>query len=485
MPKTLDILKYFPNFYLAMDEGKLLYHVVDSIVSKVQEIENDMFGVLKSHWIKAVEDIDDLEKIAALYGIEREDYEDISQFRTKIEDIIRLYLAGPGTVPSVIEFIAIALRKYNIEPKRYEDGSLAIIHHVDGDESRTRCYFKDLDDSLGVNENFIEINENPILEKSHTENAIRHLHKWSLENRGFFDSYPEITFRGYPGITFRKYDARTINPVIFNRRTGQALGFRGIVPEKSALKLTANEEGFLDTAELDGKDVKSKIFSLKVSQFDGCKFDEDNSRFAIFKPYWVLGKSRFAGDEHPQFFPVIQVGESEWEFRIGESTFNGPVFDENTFTFPEKPAGIFNDTYFDESVFRIDISSFNGSKFDADAFTFPDKLSGSFDEARFDESIFLIDFSAGIGIKWTENQRATFEVILPYSLGLKQMNSTDSRERKSQFMEPLKRVTKIVERVKPIGVKVLIKYNCKGHYSEYQKQLNDIYPGMYTCLITK
>lgn len=470
MPKTLDILKYFPNFYLAMDEGKLLYHVVDSIVSKVQEIENDMIGVMKSHWIKAVEDIDDLEKIATLYGIEREEYEDINQFREKIEDIIRLYLAGPGTVPAVIEFIAIALRKYNIEPERNEDGSIAIIHPVDGDESRTICYFKGLDDFLEVDKNFIEINENPILENNYTENAIRHLHKWSLENRGFFESYPEITFRGY--------GARTINPVIFNRRTGQALGFRGIVPEKSMLKLTANEEGFLDTAELDETDVKSKIFSLKVSQFDSCKFDEDNSRFAIFKPYWVPGKSRFAGDEHPQFFPVVPVGESEWEFRIGESTFNGPVFDENTFTFPEKPAGIFNETYFDESVFRIDFSSFNGSKFDEDAFTFPDKLSGIFNEARFDESIFLIDFSAGLEMKWTENQRAMFEVILPYSLGLKQMNSADIRERESQFKEPLQSVSKIVERVKPIGVKVLIRYNCKGHYSEYQTQLYDIDPGV-------
>ena len=140
----------------------------------------------------------------------------------------------------------------------------------------------------GVNENFIEINENPILEKNYTENAIRHLHKWFLENRGFFDSYPEITFRGY--------NARTINPVIFNRSTGQALGFRGIVPEKSVLKLTANEEGFLDTAELDGTDVKNKMFSLKVSQFDRCNFDEDNSRFAIFKPYWVLSKAKSAGD---------------------------------------------------------------------------------------------------------------------------------------------------------------------------------------------
>ena len=175
---------------------------------------------------------------------------------------------------------------------------------------------------------------------------------------------------------------------------------------------------------------------------------------------------------------MIPVGESEWEFRIGESTFNGPVFDEAAFTFPEKPAGVFNETHFDESVFRIDFSAFNGSKFDEDAFTFPDELSGIFDEARFDESIFLIDFSAGLEMKWTENQRAMFEVILPYSLGLKQMNSTDIRERKSQFMEPLQSVSKIVERVKPIGVKVLIKYNCKGHYSEYQKQLNDIDPGM-------
>jgi hypothetical protein len=245
----------------------------------------------------------------------------------------------------------------------------------------------------------------------------------------------------------------------------------------------AHEEGFLNTAELNGDDVKNMIFSLKISQFDRCNFDEDRSRFAIFKPYWVLSKAKFTGhlkeEKHPQFFPMIPVGESEWEFRIGESTFNGPVFNEDTSTFPEKPAGIINETHFDDSVFQIDFSFFNGSKFGNDAFTFPDKLSGIFDEVRFDESIFLVDFSAGIEIKWTENQRATFEAILPYSLGLKQMKSTDSRERKSQFMEPLKSVTKIVEHVKPIGVKVLIKYNCKGRYSKYQKQLNVICPGMY------
>jgi hypothetical protein len=475
VPRTLEILKYFPNFYLATDEGKLLYHVVDSITSRIQGIENDMFGVLKSHWIKAVEEIDDLEKIAVLYGIEREDYEDINQFRTKVEDTIRLYLAGPGTIPAIVEFIAIALRKYDIEPERNKDGSLALIHPVDNDESRTRCCFNGLNDSAELKDNFIEINENPILEKNYTENVIRHLHNWSLENKGFFDSYPEITFRGYA--------ARTINPVIFNRGTGQVLGFKGIVPEKSVLKLKANEEGFLNTAELNGDDVKNMIFSLKISQFDRCNFDEDRSRFAIFKPYWVLSKAKFTGhlkeEKHPQFFPMIPVGESEWEFRIGESTFNGPVFNEDTSTFPEKPAGIINETHFDDSVFQIDFSFFNGSKFGNDAFTFPDKLSGIFDEVRFDESIFLVDFSAGIEIKWTENQRATFEAILPYSLGLKQMKSTDSRERKSQFMEPLKSVTKIVEHVKPIGVKVLIKYNCKGHYSKYQKQLNVICPGMY------
>ena len=171
-------------------------------------------------------------------GLRGEEYEDINQFRTKIEDIIRLYLAGPGTVPSVIEFIAIALRKYSIEVERNKDGSVVIIHPVDGNESRTRCYFKGFDDALKVNENFIEINENPILENNYTENAIRHLHNWPLENRGFLESYPEIMFRGY--------NARTINPVIFNRSTGQALGFRGIVPKKSVLKLTANEKGLLD-----------------------------------------------------------------------------------------------------------------------------------------------------------------------------------------------------------------------------------------------
>jgi hypothetical protein len=409
-----------------MDNGKLLYHVVDSIASRVQGIENDMFGVMKSHWIKAVEDIDDLEKLAELYGIEREEYEDINQFRTKIEDTIRLYLAGPGTVPSVIEFVGIALRKYSIELERNEDGSLAILHPLDGNESRTGCYFKYSDDSPEASENYLEINENPI-EKKFSNQPVRHLQKWSLENKGFFDSCPEITFRGYK--------SRTVNPVISNRSTGDAIGFRGKVDENSLLKLTLNQEGVLETAELDGKkvlngnDIKSSIFSLKVAQFDRCNFDELNSNFAIYKPYWALNRDEYTPDYNISA-SKIPVGKSEWEFRIGERE-----------------------------------SAFNGSNFDENTFTFPDALSGAFDKACFGESIFQIDFSAGLEISWKENQRAMFEVILPCSLGLKQINPTNTGEQERQFMEPLQRVRKIVERVKPLGVDFNVKYNCDGNYT--------------------
>lgn len=412
MPKTLEILKYFPSFHQAMERGKLLYHVTDSIGSQIQEIENNMIGIMKSHWIKTVEDIDDLEKIAALYGVEWEESEDINQFRKKVEDVIRLYLAGPGTVPAVIEFVEIALRKYGLELERDINGSLAIIHPVNGDEYRTTCTIKNFDG------NCIEIHENPEIEKSYKDDTVRHRQRWFLENRGFLFSVPEITFWGY--------DARTINPVLFNRSTGHALGFRGVLPEKSKLIITVNEQGFLKTAELDGEDVENKIFSLKGSQFDRCNFEENNAKFAIYEPIWAFNEIGFEenvkGEQKPPEFhrsiPIIPVGESEWEFNIGKSEFNN-------------------------------------SKFDEDAFTFLDGSSGIFDGTKFGESVFLSNHSAGLEMKWKEKQRAMFEVILPYSLG-NQNNSPDVEE---QNKEPLQRVSKIVERVKPAGVKVIVKYS--------------------------
>jgi len=62
-------------------------------------------------------------------------------------------------------------------------------------------------------------------------------------------------------------------------------------------------------------------------------------------------------------------------------------------------------------------------------------------------------------MKWMEHQRATFEVILPNSLSEKQINSTDVEEQKRQYMEPLQSVSKMIERVKPAGVNVIVKYS--------------------------
>lgn len=415
MPKTFEILKYFPDFHQAVDRRKLLYHVTDAIASRIQEIENEMIGVMKSHWIEAAEDIDELERIAALYGIEREEYEDTNQFRARIKEIILLYLSGPGTVPSVIAFIAIALRKYNVEIERDDEGNIVLIHPVEDKEfrSQSRIYF-------GEEEGYIEIYENPMIRKSFA-NSVRYRESWLVKNQGFFNYYPEITIHGY--------NSRTINPILFNRSKGHILGFRGVIPEKSMLRITANNEGNLDMAELDGRDVKNRMFSLYGSQFDRCNFDDKESRFPIYKPEWAFNEIGFAeslkGEENPPVFeiplPSIPVGESEWEFRIAKSEFNGSKFDEDAFIFPEDAVGIFDTTHFDNSVF-------------------------------------LFDPSAELEMKWEEHQRAMFEVILPCELGIKQINSTNAEEQKRQFIEPLQRVSRVVERIKPAGVKVLVRY---------------------------
>lgn len=420
MPKTFEILKYFPDFHQAVDRSKLLYHVVDVIASRLQEIENDMVSVMKAHWIETAEDFDDLEKIAALYGIEREDYEDMDQFRAKVKDIIRLYLAGPGTVPSIIEFIAIALRRYNVEIERDEEGNAEIIHPVNGGEfrSQSRIYF-------GDEEDYIEIYENRKIEKSYRRDAIRHGETWFQKNGGFLDYYPEITFYGY--------DTRTINPILFNKNKGCAIGFGGMIAKNNELKIKANKEGYLDSAILDDKDVKNRIFIITGYKFDKCKFDE--ATFAIYEPKWASGEIGCAqsleGEENPPIrIPSLPVGESEWEFRIAKSRFNCSRF------------------------YKADADQQTA----AAAFTLRDEPVGIFNLTKFNKCVFLIDPSAGLEMKGEEHQRAMFEVLLPRKLETKQTNSDDAEEQERQFIEPLQRVRKIVERVKPAGVKAVVKY---------------------------
>lgn len=416
MPKTFKILKYFPDFHYAVDRNKLLYHIVDVIASRIQEIENDMIGILKTHWINEAEDLDTLEKIAAIYGIKREKSEDLEVFRTRTKDIIHLFLNGPGTIPLIFEFIAISLKNYQIEIKKDKDDNIEIIHPVEGNELRSQIliYF-------GEEEDYLEIHENPRIEKTYRKKKINHGEIWYLKNQGFFNYYPDITIRGY--------NLRTINPILFNRSTGNAVGFRGVIPKNSVLFIKTNEDGYLELAELDGEDVKNKIFSLQGSQFNKVKFNEKNVKFAIYKPEWAFNEIAFAenlkGDENlPSFMislPPVPVGKSEWELKIAKSEFDCTRFEE-------------------------------------DAFTFPEKIEENFDVNHFDRLEYPADPSAIIEMKWEEHQRAMFEVIIPYKFEKKLIESANIEEQKNQFIGLLQHIKEVVEQVKPAGVKGLVKY---------------------------
>lgn len=114
MAKTEKILKHLPDLYGKFDRRSLLYWMMDVFGQRMQEAENDLVEVMKTHWIDYAEDIKDLALIGSLYGVKTEDFEipgseddenlrrmKLDIFKHRLKDTIQAYLEGGGTLRAV------------------------------------------------------------------------------------------------------------------------------------------------------------------------------------------------------------------------------------------------------------------------------------------------------------------------------------------------------------------------------------------------
>jgi hypothetical protein len=111
--KTDRILSYLPGTFQADPRPAALYAVTDAFGSELQLGENSLAAILLSHWVdfadKNAEAIDDLARIASLYGLAPRDDETVEEFRDHLKRYVRTFLDGTVTVQGVLRVTAEAL----------------------------------------------------------------------------------------------------------------------------------------------------------------------------------------------------------------------------------------------------------------------------------------------------------------------------------------------------------------------------------------
>ena len=429
MPDIKQILDCFPDHYYAGDPKKRLYYVVHVLTAKLSEDENNMTRIMQSHWVKTLEEIIDLKRMAALYSALGEPYDDgVKNGRERLRKIVQLYLQGPGTVRSIFEFSELELARYNVKYKRNNNGDIMLHNesgHVlfqDTDDTKKHTFISraKLERKTGsqINEEIevfeVELEENPNLDFNYHQPETFNRTPFFLNNNGFFTRYPKITVMGIK--------KRTVNFMIVNIAAGEAIGFRGQVRDGKFLILTPGENGLIREARLEGKDVSHLVYSLAGAQFEEDAYDAEDAVFGDRRPKSTYGSARFAGtdDDSPVYFqpptevtmPGIPVGESQWQFQVVPARFN--------------------EAYFNRYVYDI-----------------PDDVKNKYNAGNYDSAIFALEPSADIRLDWQERERASFVFKLP-------AGAFDTEEQKNNLLE---HTQKIIDRVKAAGVKAEVKFH--------------------------
>jgi hypothetical protein len=115
--KTDRILSYLPGTFRALlpftGQPSALYAIADAAGRELQLGENKLAQVMLSHWVdtadRNAEEIVDLAKIAALYGLAPQDEEELEEFRRHLKRYIRTFLEGTVTVQGILRVAAEAL----------------------------------------------------------------------------------------------------------------------------------------------------------------------------------------------------------------------------------------------------------------------------------------------------------------------------------------------------------------------------------------
>ena len=117
MPSKTDrILSYLPFTFLASRRQSALRAIAGSVGNELQNAEIGLARIMRSHWVDSADEgsllIDDLEKIASMYGsaplrdLTGEQLETVEQFRRRLKRHVRTLLQGRVTVRGLLNVAA-------------------------------------------------------------------------------------------------------------------------------------------------------------------------------------------------------------------------------------------------------------------------------------------------------------------------------------------------------------------------------------------
>lgn len=121
--KTERILGYLPRTFQALPKPTALYSLVDAFGGELLQGENSLAALMLAHWVehadRGEELIDDLARIAALYGLAPRPDESVEEFREHLLRTIRTFIEGTVTPQGILRITAEALALHIAD--RYAD----------------------------------------------------------------------------------------------------------------------------------------------------------------------------------------------------------------------------------------------------------------------------------------------------------------------------------------------------------------------------
>ena len=114
--KTDRVIGNLPSTFRKQPRGETLHAVVDAYGRELQDGENSLAAVMQAHWVDYADRlepaIDDLARIAALYGLAPRPDETVEGFREHLKRFVRTYLDGTVTVQGILRIAAQTLGLY-------------------------------------------------------------------------------------------------------------------------------------------------------------------------------------------------------------------------------------------------------------------------------------------------------------------------------------------------------------------------------------
>jgi hypothetical protein len=393
------------------DPGALVTRLLGVCAAALEAAEEDVERMRRSHWIERAYRGVDVDKLAALVGIERFQGEPTPIFRQRLAVLVAARRNGAVGPRQIRQFVY----DYLAAMERLLECTLVPgLRSVPNEKAWSAIAERPLFRHLALVENPPRIRRSTALQD--TAGRVTHLHRWTETNRGLDEA--RATFR-ITGIG----DGVTAMPSILNVTTGQLIGYRGALRPGRTLTIdTVNVAAEGATPQwrvrgrMAGRDVSGRLHSIDP---------------------FVFGADHVIETASPAGLTLLR-GPNEFMY-FAPAMLNLPALDYVSFMVGD-----------------------------------PDLREAVFDQTRLDHSLFPTDTAALLEMSWTESEAASFEVHIPRTVVV-ESRALNRRLRAAGMRPPHEEVADDIEDMLPglraAGVRAELRFDA---FRERQEQFDRV-----------